>query len=150
MPCLRDSDALVDGYRTPLQNLTTARSDPALRPVSVSGGAAGTRHSFAGWPYHGYMTSAGGDPAGWGRDGVTRYELAEEILALLRTDSGRELRRAESADPVVPADVARFADAHRRYTELREGVHRLGPAEIETIIAEYGPLARAAAGTIAS
>jgi predicted nucleic acid-binding protein len=95
------------------------------------------------------MTSAGADPAGWGRDGVTRYELAEEILALLRTDSGRELRRAESADPVIPADVARAADAHRRYTELREGVHRLGPAEIEKIIAEYGPLARAAAGTIA-
>lgn len=114
----------------------------------MSCGAAGTRDPSTGGPYHGYMTSAGADPAGWGRDGVTRYELAEEILALLRTDSGRQLRRAESAVPVIPADVARLADAHRRYTELREGVHRLGPAEIEKIIAEYGPLARAAAGTI--
>lgn len=66
------------------------------------------------------------------------------MLALLRTDSGRQLRLAREVPPPDDGEVARLAAAHDKYVELRENLHRCSPAEIEHIIAEYGPLAAAA------
>jgi hypothetical protein len=95
------------------------------------------------------MASAAAGSASWRFDAMIRYELAEEILALLRTDSGRRLRQAQARDPGDPAEVAQLTKAHALYTELRASVHRRSAEEIDTIISEYGPLARSVTGAIA-
>lgn len=91
--------------------------------------------------------SAGAGSSGF--HAMIRYELAEEMLTLLRTDSGRRLRRAQARNPADTAKVARSAEAHASYVELHAILHRLSAEEIEEIISDYGPLARAAAGTTA-
>jgi hypothetical protein len=96
------------------------------------------------------MASPAKRPASWGFDATIRYELAEEILSLLRTDSGRRLRQAQARDPADADEVAELADAHTRYTQLRASVHRCTPEQIDALIAAYGSQARAVAGTSAS
>ena len=80
-------------------------------------------------------------------DAVTRYELAEEILSFLRTDSGRRLRQARKAAR-PGTDINRLAQVHALYSSLREDVHQRTAAEIEEIISRYGPRARRAAGAV--
>ncbi|MQA05948.1 MAG: hypothetical protein GEV07_25625 [Streptosporangiales bacterium] len=59
-------------------------------------------------------------------DEGTRYEVATEILRALHADAVRRQHRGE-------------AD---RYWELRRGLFRASAAEVERLIAEYGPQAR--------
>jgi hypothetical protein len=125
-----------------------AATEADLKPsavVFVPAVVAGRRR-----PYHQIMASPAKRPASWGFDATIRYELAEEILSLLRTDSGRRLRQAQARDPADAGEVAKLANAHTRYTELRASVHRCTPEQIEALIAEHGPRARAVAGTSAS
>ena len=90
------------------------------------------------------MASAAAVPDGGTPDGI-RYEVAEEILALLRTSSGRELRAARESGSAKAADLGRLEGIHALYTQLRASLYGQDMGQVDEIIREYGPLARLAA-----
>lgn len=74
-----------------------------------------------------------------------RYEVAEEMLAMLRTITRRRLQHARQADPVDQAAVTTLTADLERYIALRRGLHRLTDHEVEQLITTYAPIARQAA-----
>lgn len=84
----------------------------------------------------------GVDLGQWPPDQSVRFEVAEELLGLLRGWSGEQLRRAESATRPDPAAVARLRAQHEEYLERSRQLNGQDDLGVRQVIEEYGPVAR--------
>jgi hypothetical protein len=82
-------------------------------------------------------------PIPGGPDEAVRYEVAEEMVNRLRAAAARRLAEARRPPGADPAAVRRLEAEVEHLVELRRTMFRRGPVEVEALIAEYGPRARA-------